>query len=328
MAKKSKEGLQIAQQLIPPGRQRRIELPVSHLSTGNLIAIPVVAFNGALPGPTVWISAGIHGDELNGIEIVSQVMRRLRPQKMRGAVLCVPVVNVFGYLTQRRYMPDRRDLNRVFPGSARGSMSSRVANLLMEEIVRKCEFGIDLHSGSNNRANMPQVRIGFGDKRSCDLAAKFGAPVVVNARLRDGSLRAVANARGVEVLVYETGETLRFDTEGIRIGVRGTLRVLTELGILESDEDAEPLEEPSWAWESTWVRAEGGGIAHVLVSPGTDVKKGEEVVEIGDIFGRSTTRVKAPFDGLVIGSLVCPLVSRGDALVHLAKVNGSRPHPD
>jgi uncharacterized protein len=188
--------------------------------------MPVVVINGKHPGPTVWLSGAIHGDELNGVEVVRRVLPRIDQRTLRGAIIAVPVVNVFGFVEQSRYLPDGRDLNRSFPGSARGSMASQLAALFMKEVVMQCELGIDLHTAAAHRTNIPQVRANLDDAETLALAKAFGAPFIIDARLRDGSVRSAATKRGIKVLLYEAGQIHRFDEEAVEAGVDGVLRVL------------------------------------------------------------------------------------------------------
>lgn len=301
---------------IPPGRTQRFELPVARLPTGSRLSMPVAVINGRQPGPTVWLSGGIHGDELNGVEIIRQVLRRLDSRSLRGAVIAVPVVNVFGFVEQSRYLPDGRDLNRSFPGSKRGSLAAQLARLFMDEVVLQCDLGIDLHTAAAHRINIPQVRADLDDPETLELAEAFGAPFVVHARLRDGSLREAATKRGIRVLLYEGGQIHRFDHEAITLGVTGVMRTLTTLGMgsFEEPNGTDPIQVRS----STWVRARRSGIATFDVALGDRVEKGDRLGGIGDALGSRPTKIGASTSGWVIALSQNPLVSQGDALVHLA----------
>ena len=226
----ARESFAIGTVRVRAGTSRALELPITRLVTGAEISLPVRIIHGREDGPTVWVDAAIHGDEVVGVEVIRQVLADLDPKTFRGTLIAVPIVNVLGFMTGDRYLPDRRDLNRSFPGSARGSLASRIAHLFMEEVVAKSEVGIDLHTGSDRRSNLPQVRADLDDPRTRALAEAFAAPVMLHAKIRDGSLRHAARERGATVLLYEGGENLRFDDYAIDAGVAGVRRVLAVLG--------------------------------------------------------------------------------------------------
>lgn len=302
---------------VRPGQKKQFEVPVARLPTGHEVSLPVAVVHGKKPGPRIWLSAAIHGDEINGVEIIRRVLKELRAAKLAGVVIAVPIVNAFGFIIQSRYLPDRRDLNRSFPGSPRGSLAARIAHLFMREVVAQCDYGLDLHSGSNRRTNLPQVRGDLEDPEARRIALAFGAPAVLHARLRDGSLREAAKRRGVHVLVYEGGETMRFTPDAIETGVRGVLSVLGELGMWGVPPER-PSSPPFEARRARWVRAGRGGIFRLETGLGQLVEKGQRVGVITDAFGRHGLRVRAPFDGMVIGHTTSPLVHRGDAMINIA----------
>lgn len=221
----------IAESAIAPGKRRRLDIPVSRLPTQTSISLPVIVLNGQKPGPRLWLSAAIHGDEINGVEIIRQVLEKIQPKQLQGTLLAVPVVNVFGFIEQSRYLPDRRDLNRSFPGANNGSLASRLAYLFMKEIVNNSTHGIDLHTAASPRINLPQIRANLEDEHTQLFAKAFGAPLMIHATTRDGSLRQAASQKGIPILLYEAGEALRFDGEAIRIGVEGIMRVMEYLGM-------------------------------------------------------------------------------------------------
>lgn len=307
----------IGEQSVPPGTRANLEIPVARLFTGNWLALPVAVLNGRSPGPCLWLSATIHGDELNGLEIIRRVLREIDPAKLCGTVIAVPVVNVFGFVEQDRYLPDRRDLNRSFPGSPNGSLAARLAHLFVEEVVRKCDYGLDFHTGSLHRENLPQVRAFLEDPETRRLAEAFGAPFMFQARPIHGSLRAAAVRLGVRCLVYEGGEPLRFNHDAITCGVLGALRVMKALGMWRVDE-AEPPRTFEAA-STRWIRASRSGILHLSTSLGQWVEKGQVLGQIAvDFLTTKSRRVRAPHDGLVIAYTNNPLVNQGDALIHLA----------
>jgi uncharacterized protein len=308
--------IRVGTETIEPGRSRTFDLRVARLPTGTWLSLPVRVVNGRYPGPNLWLSGAVHGDEINGVEIVRRLVPRIQARSLRGAVIAVPIVNLFGFVGETRYMPDRRDLNRSFPGSPRGSLASRLAHLFMTEVVEHCDVGIDFHTATGHRVNLPQIRADLDDPDTRRLAEAFGAPFVINARLRDGSLRASATRAGRTVLLYEAGQAHRFDDSAIDTGVDGVLRVMEalEMGSWEVPKARRPVE----VTKTTWVRARRGGIADLEVRLGDRVERGDVVAVIGDALGSRPTRVKAPASGWVIAATQNPLVSPGDALVHLA----------
>lgn len=299
------------------GQSREVELPITRLVTRADVSLPVRVVHGREDGPTIWINGAIHGDEVVGVEIIRRVLADLSPKAFRGTLIAVPIVNVLGFMNGDRYLPDRRDLNRSFPGSARGSLAGRIAHLMMTEVVANCEVGIDLHSGADRRSNLPQIRADLEDRRTRALAEAFAAPVMLHARIRDGSLRHAARDRGASVLVYEGGEAWRFDEWAIEAGVVGIRRVLASLGMI--DPVAEDPPEPSRHYDRTgWVRARRTGILHLEVQLGQQVAQGDRLGGLSDSFGRRVNLVYADRDGIVIGRTEAPLVNGGDALVHIA----------
>ena len=309
--------IEIGGSLIPPAKRQVIEIPIARLPTQTLITLPVTVINGSYQGPILWLSAAIHGDEVNGVEIIRQVLQKISPSLLKGTLIAVPIVNIFGFIEQSRYLPDRRDLNRSFPGSKRGSLGSRLAHLFMEEIVRKSTHGIDLHTASDHRKNLPQIRANLHDGQTYECAKAFAAPVTIYSQTRDGSLREAAAKQGIPILLYEAGEALRFDENAIKVGVEGIMRVMASLNMypLEMYLEPKPVLEVN---ETKWVRASRSGILRLYVELGQKVIKKQLLGVISDAFGEQNTTVNAPCTGVVIGSLQNPLVNQGDAIVHLA----------
>ncbi len=312
--------IEIGSITVAPGERKRLELPVARLPTQTMLSLPITVVNGAQTGPRLWLSAAIHGDEINGVEIIRQVLQKIKPSQLSGTLIAVPIINVFGFIEQSRYLPDRRDLNRSFPGSSRGSMASRLANLFMGEVVSRCTHGIDLHTASHHRTNLPQIRANLHDLETYRCARAFGAPVLIHATMRDGSLRQAAAKRGIPVLLYEGGEALRFDPNAIAVGVDGVLRVMNSLGMIQpglSPPPAIPLEIQA----SKWVRAPRSGILHLHVALGQTVERRQPLGFVSDAFGETSIKAFAPCDGIVIGHTQNPLVNRGDGIIHIAAVN-------
>lgn len=328
--KQSKEGsvlaggawgpLEIGEVSVEPGTRARINMPMSRLPTGTEMGLPVIIVRGSSPGPSVWLSAALHGDELNGIEIVRSVLERIEPESFSGTLIAIPVVNIFGFLNESRYTPDRRDLNRSFPGRARGSLASRVAHLFMNEIVSRCDYGIDLHTGSDYRTNLPQVRGNMRDKLTFDLARAFSAPVMMHAKNREGTLRKAATKLGKKVLLFEGGEPMRLDEQVIEVGREGILRVFDFLKM--RDYDMPPIQVNSlFVGRTSWIRARRAGVLRLFRKMGDIVEKGEELGAIEDILGNQTTQVKSSCHGVIIGLGLNPIVYQGDAVIHIARLD-------
>ncbi len=330
MARPLRPSFAIGPVRVRSGTRQEVSLPLTRLITGAQVSLPVHVLHGREDGPTVWVDAAIHGDEVVGIEVIRRVLAQLSPKEIRGTLIAVPIVNVLGTMTGDRYLPDRRDLNRSFPGSARGSLAARIAHLVMTEIVAKSDVGIDLHTASDRRSNLPQIRCDLEDDRTRELAEAFGAPVVYHARLRDGSLRSAARERGARVLLYEAGEAWRLDEWAISAGVEGVLRVLTALDMIERPASlADPGRPSEICWRSGWVRARRTGILVLGVQLGQHVTAGERLGELHSSFGRRLAIVKADRDGIVLGRTEAPLVNSGDAVVHIGSLEPGAPgEPD
>lgn len=312
--------IEMAGIIIAPRESKRLELPVARLPTQTLLSLPVTVINGIEEGPRLWLSAAIHGDEINGVEIIRQVLEKVNPDALHGTLIAVPIVNIFGFIEQSRYLPDRRDLNRSFPGSPRGSLASRLAHLFMTEVVSRCTHGIDLHTASDHRTNLPQIRANLLDAQTHSCAKAFGAPLLMHANTRDGSLRQAAAKQGIPVLLYEAGEALRFDTEAIQVGVEGVLRVMNVLGMVQLELPAKTVT-PVEVTQSKWVRAPRSGILHLKVVLGQRVKRKQLLGIIYDTFGETSFKAYAPCDSLVVGYTQNPLVNQGDGILHLAVLN-------
>ena len=315
MAKR--DPIKIGETKIAAGERAKVRLPVADLYTGTSLSMPVEVVHARRPGPTLFVCAAIHGDELNGVEIIRRLLKLRLLGTIRGTLIVVPVVNVHGFLDQSRYLPDRRDLNRCFPGSPRGSIAGRLAHTFLNEIVAKADYGIDLHTGAVNRSNLPQIRGNLDDDETLRLAQVFGVPVIVNANIRDGSLRASAAEAQIPILIYEAGEALRFDEVSIRAGVGGIVNVMRAVGMLREVRRGKRVR-PVLARSTSWVRAPASGIVGHKVALGSTVIEGEVMATIGNPLGDDEQDVLAPFDGIVIGRSNLPLAHEGDALFNVA----------
>ena len=319
-----RDAFEIGGHRIEPGTRRLVDLPVSKLSNHTPVTLPVHVLHGPRPGPAMFISAAIHGDELNGVEIIRRVLKTLQPGAISGTLLAIPVVNAYGFIGRSRYLPDRRDLNRSFPGSAGGSLAARLANLFLNEVVRRCQFGIDLHTAAVHRVNLPQLRVETQRRPATrELAQAFGAPVVLESPERSGSLRRSAREMGVNVLVYEGGEGLRFDEFAIKAGVDGIANVMLKTGMLELPDGVEPakedmLRQPVFANASKWVRAPDGGVFRTVRKIGQAVSENETIGFVANPYEDAQVPILSPRRGIIVGSSTLPIVNMGDALFHVA----------
>ncbi len=303
---------------IKPGEQKTIDIPLAAMPTHNTINMPVHIVHGRQAGPTLFISAAIHGDEINGVEIIRRLLKLKQLNRLKGTLIAIPIVNVHGFITNSRYLPDGRDLNRSFPGSSKGSLAGRMADTFFREVVKKCTHGIDLHTAARHRDNLPQVRADLSNDEVKRLALIFGVPAVIDSKIRDGSLRAVAGDNDIPVLLYEAGEALRFEEVSIRAGMRGIINIMRELGMLVKLKKKEVIKKPVISSSTSWVRAPYSGILRALIPLGAKAEKGSVLGVIGDPLGANEFKVIAPEDGIIIGRTNLPLVYEGDALFHLA----------
>lgn len=311
---------QIAGTVIDPGCSATLAIPVSNTATGLPASLYVRVLHGARPGPCIFVSAAIHGDEITGTAVVQRLLARLDATTMAGTVLFMPVVNIFGFMSHSRYLPDRRDLNRSFPGSSKGSLAGQLAYKFLREVICHCSLGIDIHSAAVHRYNLPQIRIEPNNPRLQELAMLFGAHAVIESPLRPGSLRDIARGEGVDMLLMEAGEALRFDELSVRSGVNGVLNVMAHLGMIQPHPEATTVIIPARSRRAMWVRAPRGGVCILQQKSGDAVKKGDIIGRVSGIFGDDPMDFRAPIDGMIIGHAVLPIVNQGDALVHIAEV--------
>lgn len=314
----SEDPLVITGQTIPSGTRQRIEIPVGRRVTGAEVSLPIEVVNGKRPGPRLFVCAAVHGDEINGVEIIRRILRRKLLPQLRGAIIAVPVVNLFGFIGLSRYLPDRRDLNRSFPGSSTGSLAARLANTFLTEVVDNSTHGIDLHTAAVHRSNLPQIRACLDDAETSRLAHSFGVPVIIDANTRDGSLRQEVFERKIPMLLYEGGEALRFDTRAIRAGEQGILSTMRALEMLPPTKRKRTAADPYVARSSHWVRAPESGILRDRANLGALVHANQKIGKISDPLGDDEVDVVAQKRGVVIGRTELPLVNEGDAVFHIA----------
>ena len=308
---------------IKSGSRETIDLPVSILSDHTPVSMSVHVLHGRRPGPTLFVSAAIHGDEVIGVEIVRRLLKMDRLKAMKGTLLAIPIVNSFGFMNHSRYLPDRRDLNRSFPGSEKGSLASRLANIFMKEIVLRSDYGIDLHSAAIHRTNLPQIRVIPTKPETMALAEAFGAPLTLASRIRPGSLREAAQNHGVDILLYEAGEGLRFDEFAVRAGVSGVLRVMQHLGMIASRGTTSKKPKTIHSNASSWLRSPAGGLLRTYKDIGQEVNAGDLLGVVSDPFGEVETEIIVKYGGLLIGRTHLPIVNEGDGLFHIAQIKKS-----
>lgn len=315
---KANADIEIAGVTVKPGSRQSIDIPLPSFYTHSSVNMPVHVVHGRKPGPVLLVCAAVHGDEINGVEIIRRLLSRRSLNRLRGTLIAIPVVNVYGFVSKSRYLPDRRDLNRSFPGSETGSMASRLADVLMQQIVTHCTHIIDLHTGAVMRENLPQIRAKLEDEPEIEaLARAFGVPVILNANLLEGSFREAAHNLGIPVLLYESGEALRFDEVAIRAGVRGVLNVMTALEMRPKPKrHREP--ETMIANASRWMRAPQSGVMRALVGTGARVAEGEVLAYINDPLGENISEIVSSMSGIVIGKTNLPLVFAGEAVFNIA----------
>ncbi len=313
------DDFQIGGTLVTPGQRALMDLPIAQLYTHTPLTMPVQVVRGRHAGPILFISAALHGDELNGVEIIRRVLKLPTLNRLRGTLIAVPIVNVQAFLNQSRYLPDRRDLNRSFPGSETGSLAARIAHTFLKEIVGRADYGIDLHTGAVHRPNLPQIRADLDNPQTLKMARAFGVSVVLNSAPRAGSLREFTSRNNIPVLLYESGEALRFDEECVRIGMQGVVNVMRILEMLPPARGKVKLVNPLIAHASTWVRAPASGILRTRARLGQRVHAAQVLGIIADPFGLNEIPVVSPCNGLVIGRQNLPPTNEGDAVFHIAR---------
>ena len=305
---------------VAPGEEKLLKISIDRLPTGTLIDIPIYVFNAKKPGPTVLVQAGLHGDEINGIEIVRRMLQQKRLKVKKGALIAVPILNIFGFIHFSRDVPDGKDVNRNFPGTKTGSLASRIAYHYTTEILQQIDCGIDLHTGGAQRHNFPQVRFSVEDANSRKLAAVFNAPITFPARLIRGSFRNAAFRMQVPTIVYEAGESMRFDDYAILHGMQGIVNVLNHFGMItKTDPLIAKKKRTKFLEERRWIRAHTAGMFIPEVLNGSKIVKGQELGLITDTYAKHRKKIKAPYDGYVICINNQAVVNQGDALFHVGR---------
>lgn len=309
------ENFIINSQIISPGEYKQITLNSYELHTKTKIEIPVFVFRSKIKGPTLLLSAGMHGEETNGIEIIRKIITRDEIKKLNcGSVIAIPVINSVSFLFGSRDLPDGRDLNRCFPGKKTGSFGSRIAFDIMKEIIPLIDFGVDFHTGGARINNTPQIRCVFEFAENLLLAEKFSPPIIIDSPYREGTLRKESAKKGKPILVYEGGESMRFDYTAINEGVNGCLRLLKNYKMIDIDA---PNNHSVKIKKDTWVRAHSSGLFHMKASNGAYVEKGELLGVICNPFGNIEHQIHSLHDGYIVGINNHPVVNQGDALIHL-----------
>ncbi|WP_049979528.1 succinylglutamate desuccinylase/aspartoacylase family protein [Halolamina rubra] len=306
-----------------PGETKRFRFPVSESYLGDPVRIPVTIINGPDPGPTAFLSAASHGDELNGIEVVREVAQEWDHDEVAGTIICLPVLNVQGFTTQQRYLPIyERDLNRAFPGKQDSTSSNRIAYRIYSNFVKPADFGLDFHTSTRGRSNMFHVRADMDDDGAARLARAFGTSLIMSGEGSEGMLRTEATADGIPTITLEMGEAHRFERELIDHALEGVRSVFAEYGIYPQ----ETVRWPGWrtviesSGEKTWLRADAGGIVEMQFERGDLVHEGETICRITNPFKTDETVVEAPFTGLLAGVLENPVVYPGNPLCHFIKI--------
>ena len=307
--------VKIAGQEIKPGESKEIDIKIARLPSHTQIDTPIFVHRALEDGPVLALMAGMHGDEINGVEIVRRILDSDLNRTKRGTVVCMPIVNVYGFLNYSREVPDGKDINRSFPGNKSGSLASRVAYHLMREVIPYIDYGIDFHTGGAARTNYPQVRCVMSNEKNAELATAFNAPFTIDSPFRPRSLRQAASKKGKNIIVYEGGESLRFDTHAIEAGLSGALRLMKHLNMI--DWAPEPSEENRVIWNSTWVRARTAGLFQANIRAGNKVEKNQWLGTMTDPFGEFKEPIKSPTAGYVIGLNNAPVINAGDALLHI-----------
>ncbi len=307
--------IRIAGTAVSPGKTANIDANIAKLPSGTIIDIPILVHRSKKEGPTMLLLAGMHGDEINGVEIMRRIIRDKLYKVDKGSVICIPIINVYGFINFSREVPDGKDINRSFPGNKNGSLASQVAHFLMTEVIPHIDYGIDFHTGGARINNYPQVRVKTDDALNLELANAFGAKFIINSPHRDKSLRKEAYKLDKRIMVFEGGESLRLRKDAIDAGIEGMLRVMKYLGMRKEAPEAKKASIE--IAKSTWIRAKAAGLHYSDIRNGKGVDYKEVLGEVSDPFGSFQNKIKAPGKGHILAVNNNPVVNRGDALYHI-----------
>ena len=309
--------------IVEPGETANVRYTISETYLGEPVRVPVTIVNGEEPGPSIFLSAASHGDELNGIEIVREVAHEWAHDDLRGTIVCLPVLNVPAFIAQQRYLPIYdRDLNRSFPGDPESTSAKRMAHTLFTNFIEPCDIGLDFHTSTRGRSNMLHVRADMENPDVARLAKAFASNVIIAGSGPGGSLREEASAVGTPTITVELGEAHRFQRVLIDKALEGVESVFDEYGLREDSS----VRWPGWrtvieSGEKTWLRADVGGLVEMHFSRGDLVEAGEPICTITNPFKTDTTEVRAPFTGLIVGVLENPVVFPGNPLCHVVELD-------
>lgn len=322
MGPKEEEDFIVLGEKVKLGESKTIDFSIAKLYTSTKVEIPIIVERSRKPGPTVLITAAIHGDEINGVEIVRQLIAKKINKPKRGTIICIPILNIFGFLNAARAFPDGRDLNRVFPGTKTGSLASRVAYYFTKNILPLADYCLDFHTGGASRFNAAQLRIKPNNTELLELAQVFNAPFTVYSSNIDKSYRSTCYKMGIPILLFEGGKTLESNKFIVKEGVEGVMRVLDHLKMLSDKHEApEPVSKTVIIKKSRWVRAQKSGLLHVKIECNKHVEKGEFLATITDPYGKMRFKVTAPNEGYIINVNQAAIVNQGDAIFHISTQN-------
>jgi predicted deacylase len=322
MANKNERDIVILNEHVALGESKVIDFSIAKLFTTTKVEIPIIIERSKTPGPTVLITAGIHGDEINGVEVVRQFIAKKLNRPKKGTVICIPILNVFGFLNTERYFPDGRDLNRVFPGTKTGSLASRVAYHFTQKVLPHADYCLDFHTGGASRFNAAQIRVRPGDEKLLELAKIFNAPFTVFSNTIDNSYRSTCAIKQIPALLFEGGKSLESNKHIAKEGVDGIMRFLEHLDMLDKKHIApDPATKTVIIEKSKWIRAQRSGLLHLKIDCNKHVEKGEFLATITDPYGKMRYKVTSPNEGYIINVNQSPIINQGDAIFHISTSN-------
>lgn len=313
-----KNVLEILGKKVQPGEGLTINFNIAKLYTTTSVEIPIIIERSKVPGPVVLMTAGIHGDEVNGVEIVRQIISKHINKPVKGTVICIPILNIFGFLNMTREFPDGRDLNRVFPGSKSGSLASRFAYQFVKRILPVADFCLDFHTGGASRFNAPQIRVKKGDEDSIKFAQIFNAPFTIHSKTITKSYRETCAKSNIPVLLFEGGKSQDSNKEVAKVGVQGAMRILKHFGMLKPRFEIIKVPETVVIEHTQWLRAKYSGLLHIHIAAGQHVAKGDHIASITDPYGKFSHKMNAAFEGFIINVNEAPIVYQGDAIFHIS----------